>query len=149
MAGKNSGRDIRIEPTMINGTVGALLYMDGEIDHSLSLTIDGDRIAAIYIVRNPDKLRHVRGLQPALSARRRRRASGYSTHGMSERLACKKRLEIGDHAVLHREMRFDGMAADMRGQHDVRKGGQRVGRMRLAFEHVKAGAGDGLVGQAP
>jgi RNA polymerase sigma-70 factor (ECF subfamily) len=57
VAGKNSGRDMRIEPTMINGNVGALLYMDGEIDHSLSMAIDGDRIAAIYIARNPDKLR--------------------------------------------------------------------------------------------
>ena len=62
VAGKNSSRDIRMEPTTINGTVGALVYMDGEIDHSLSLAIDGDRIAAIYIVRNPDKLRHVVGL---------------------------------------------------------------------------------------
>ena len=60
LASKNIGRDIRIEPTMINGTVGALLYLDGQIDHSLSMAIDGDnRIAAIYIVRNPDKLRHV------------------------------------------------------------------------------------------
>jgi RNA polymerase sigma-70 factor (ECF subfamily) len=59
LAAKNAGRDIRIEPTMINGMVGALLYMDGEVDHTLSMAIDGDRIAAIYIVRNPDKLRHV------------------------------------------------------------------------------------------
>jgi RNA polymerase sigma-70 factor (ECF subfamily) len=59
LAGKNIGRDIRIEPAMINGTMGALLYMDGEIDHTISMAIDGDRIAAIYIVRNPDKLRHV------------------------------------------------------------------------------------------
>jgi RNA polymerase sigma-70 factor (ECF subfamily) len=59
LAAKNAGRDIRIEPTMINGTVGALLYMDGEVDHTLSIAIDSDRIAAIYIVRNPDKLRHV------------------------------------------------------------------------------------------
>jgi RNA polymerase sigma-70 factor (ECF subfamily) len=59
LANKNIGRDIRIEPTMINGTVGALLYMDGELDQSLSMAIDVDRIAAIYIVRNPDKLRHV------------------------------------------------------------------------------------------
>jgi RNA polymerase sigma-70 factor, ECF subfamily len=58
LAAKNAGRDIRIEPTMINGMVGALLYMDGEVDHTLSMAIDGDRIAAIYIVRNPDKLRH-------------------------------------------------------------------------------------------
>jgi len=59
LAAKNAGRDIRIEPAVINGTAGALLYMDGEVDHSLSMAIDGDRIAAIYIVRNPDKLRHV------------------------------------------------------------------------------------------
>lgn len=59
LAGKNIGRDIRVEPTMINGTVGALVYVDGELDHSLSMAIDGERIAAIYIVRNPDKLRHV------------------------------------------------------------------------------------------
>jgi RNA polymerase sigma-70 factor, ECF subfamily len=58
LAAKNAGRDIRIQPTMINGTAGALLYMDGEVDHTLSMAIDGDRIAAIYIVRNPDKLRH-------------------------------------------------------------------------------------------
>ena len=59
LAGKNIGRDIRVEPAMINGTVGALVYVDGELDHSLSMAIDGERIAAIYIVRNPDKLRHV------------------------------------------------------------------------------------------
>jgi RNA polymerase sigma-70 factor (ECF subfamily) len=29
------------------------------------MAIDGDRIAAIYIVRNPDKLRH---LQPGVTA---------------------------------------------------------------------------------
>jgi RNA polymerase sigma-70 factor, ECF subfamily len=66
LAAKNAGRNIRIEPAMINGTVGALLYQDGEIDHSLSMAIDGERIAAIYIVRNPDKLRHV----PALTQHR-------------------------------------------------------------------------------
>jgi RNA polymerase sigma-70 factor, ECF subfamily len=59
IANKNSGRDISIEPAIINGTVGALVYVDGELDHSLSMAIDGDRIAAIYLVRNPDKLRRV------------------------------------------------------------------------------------------
>ena len=58
VAGKNADRDIRIEPAMINGSIGALLYMDGELDHSLSVSIDGDKISAIYLVRNPDKLRH-------------------------------------------------------------------------------------------
>jgi RNA polymerase sigma-70 factor (ECF subfamily) len=59
VAGKNSGHDIRIEPAMINGAVGALLYFDGELDHTMSMVIDGERIAAIYIVRNPDKLQHL------------------------------------------------------------------------------------------
>lgn len=58
LAGKTAGRVIRVEPTMINGSIGALFYMDGELDHTLSLSIDGDRIAAIYLVRNPDKLRY-------------------------------------------------------------------------------------------
>ncbi|XSC46286.1 sigma-70 family RNA polymerase sigma factor [Bradyrhizobium sp. RDT10] len=59
IAAKNAGHDIRIEPAMINGAVGALLYLDGELDHTMSMAIDGEKIAAIYIVRNPDKLRHL------------------------------------------------------------------------------------------
>jgi RNA polymerase sigma-70 factor (ECF subfamily) len=59
IAAKNAGHDIRIEPAMINGAVGALLYLDGELDHTMSMAISGDKIAAIYIVRNPDKLRHL------------------------------------------------------------------------------------------
>ena len=59
LAAKNAGQDIRIEPAMINGAFGALLYLDGELDHTMSMAIDGEKIAAIYIVRNPDKLRHL------------------------------------------------------------------------------------------
>jgi RNA polymerase sigma-70 factor, ECF subfamily len=59
IAAKNAGHEIRIEPAMINGAVGALLYLDGELDHTMSMAIDGEKIAAIYIVRNPDKLRHL------------------------------------------------------------------------------------------
>ena len=59
LAGKNAGREMRVEPAVINGAVGALLYLDGEIDHTISMAIDGELIAAIYVVRNPDKLRHV------------------------------------------------------------------------------------------
>jgi RNA polymerase sigma-70 factor, ECF subfamily len=61
IAGKNAGVDIRIVPMQINGRTGALLYMDGEVDSTLSMAIDGERIAAIYFVRNPDKLRHAPG----------------------------------------------------------------------------------------
>ena len=64
IAGKNAGRDIRIVPMTINGSAGALLYMDGEIDHTLSVAIDGEKIAAIYLVRNPDKLRHAPNAGP-------------------------------------------------------------------------------------
>jgi RNA polymerase sigma-70 factor, ECF subfamily len=61
VTGKNVGRDIRVVPMLINGRAGALVYMDGEIDHTLSMAIDGDKIVAIYLVRNPDKLRHAPG----------------------------------------------------------------------------------------
>jgi len=57
----NQNLDIRIEPATINGSFGALLYLDGDLDQTISLAIDGDKIAAIYLVRNPDKLRHVPG----------------------------------------------------------------------------------------
>jgi len=59
LAAKNAGHDIRVEPAMINGAFGALLYLDGELDHTMSMAISGEKIAAIYIVRNPDKLRHL------------------------------------------------------------------------------------------
>jgi len=59
LAAKNADRNVRIEPVVINGILGALIYIDGKVDHSVSMAIDGERIAAIYIVRNPDKLRHV------------------------------------------------------------------------------------------
>jgi RNA polymerase sigma-70 factor, ECF subfamily len=59
IAGKTADQHVRIEPAVINGAVGALLYLDGELDLTLSMAIDGERIAAIYVVRNPDKLRHL------------------------------------------------------------------------------------------
>ena len=59
LAAKNTSRDIRIEPAVINGTAGALLYIDGEVDQTLSMASEGDLITAIYIERNPDKQRHV------------------------------------------------------------------------------------------
>ncbi|WP_187399353.1 RNA polymerase sigma factor SigJ [Bradyrhizobium paxllaeri] len=59
LAGKIAGQDVRIAPAVINGAVGALLYLDGELDLTLSMAISGEKIAAIYVVRNPDKLRHL------------------------------------------------------------------------------------------
>lgn len=48
--------EIRLEPALINGAVGALLYIGDALDQAISFAIDGDRIAAIYAVRNPEKL---------------------------------------------------------------------------------------------
>ena len=39
LAAKNAGHDIRVEPAMINGAFGALLYLDGELDHTMSMAI--------------------------------------------------------------------------------------------------------------
>jgi RNA polymerase sigma-70 factor (ECF subfamily) len=64
IAAKSAGHDLRIVPAMINGSIGALLYLDGELDHSFSMAIDGDRIAALYLVRNPDKLRRAPSGRP-------------------------------------------------------------------------------------
>ncbi len=58
---RDNGQDIRIEPATINGSLSALLYLDGELDHSISINVDGEKIAAIYLVRNPDKLRRAPG----------------------------------------------------------------------------------------
>jgi RNA polymerase sigma-70 factor, ECF subfamily len=40
----------------VNGAIGLLIFIDGELDQTLSIAPDGDRIAAIYAVRNPEKL---------------------------------------------------------------------------------------------
>jgi RNA polymerase sigma-70 factor (ECF subfamily) len=61
LAAKAAGNDVRIEPAMINGSIGAMLYLDGELDHTISICVVGEKIAAIYLVRNPDKLRHAPG----------------------------------------------------------------------------------------
>jgi len=71
--------------------------------------------------------------------RTKRPISGASNR-MGQRSSGEERLKVGDHAVLHRNMRFDGVAADMRGQHDIRKRGQRIRRVRFLLEHVETGA---------
>lgn len=53
------GGDMAVELARVNGRPGALLRVAGKIDRVISVDLDGDRIRAIYIVRNPEKLRHV------------------------------------------------------------------------------------------
>jgi RNA polymerase sigma-70 factor (ECF subfamily) len=46
----------------INGAPGLLRYLDGKLESAQAFVIDGTRIRAIYVVRNPDKLK---GIAPA------------------------------------------------------------------------------------
>ncbi|MBT9444864.1 MAG: RNA polymerase sigma factor SigJ [Hyphomonadaceae bacterium] len=50
------GGGFRVEPRTINGALGLVLFLDDMIDQTLSIESDGERIIAIYAVRNPEKL---------------------------------------------------------------------------------------------
>lgn len=51
---------VSILPVAINGGPGLVVHVDGRIDHTMAFAVDpGGAIAAIYVVRNPDKLRAV------------------------------------------------------------------------------------------
>jgi RNA polymerase sigma-70 factor (ECF subfamily) len=53
------GVHIEVRPTRFNGAPGLAVYLEGELDQVLTIESDGERIAAIYAVRNPDKLARV------------------------------------------------------------------------------------------
>ena len=53
---QQAGVQFRFLPAEVNGAVGLLVYLDGVLDQTFSIAPDGDRIAAIYAVRNPEKL---------------------------------------------------------------------------------------------
>ena len=47
---------------LIDGLPGYVSLASDGVIQSTALLLDGDRITAIYITRNPDKLRHLVGL---------------------------------------------------------------------------------------
>lgn len=47
----------------INGEAGLLRYVDGQLESAQTFVVDGERIVAAYLVRNPDKLAHIPPLQ--------------------------------------------------------------------------------------
>lgn len=51
--------DTTFRYAQINGSPGVLLMSGGQIYSAVSFDLDGDRMRNIYIVRNPDKLRHL------------------------------------------------------------------------------------------
>lgn len=56
---RSHGADLRYSFAAINGEPGLLRRHGGAIESALSIVTDGERIRAIYVVRNPDKLRHI------------------------------------------------------------------------------------------
>jgi RNA polymerase sigma-70 factor, ECF subfamily len=49
---------LRVEPVLINGSHGFVMHTEEGIE-TLAIDVAGDSVAAIYAIRNPDKLRHV------------------------------------------------------------------------------------------
>lgn len=43
----------------VNGEAGLLRYFDGRLESAQAFATDGERIVAVYVVRNPDKLAHI------------------------------------------------------------------------------------------
>jgi RNA polymerase sigma-70 factor (ECF subfamily) len=49
----------RIEPRIVNGSLGYVVYVGDTVLQASHFAFDGDRITEVHIVRNPDKLRHL------------------------------------------------------------------------------------------
>jgi RNA polymerase sigma-70 factor (ECF subfamily) len=47
------------QEAIVDGLPGLIAVQNGEVMHTMAFEIDDGKITAIYIVRNPDKLRHV------------------------------------------------------------------------------------------
>lgn len=53
------GSRLQYRIATINGEPGLLRYVDGQLESANAIVCDGERIVAIYAVRNPDKLANV------------------------------------------------------------------------------------------
>jgi RNA polymerase sigma-70 factor (ECF subfamily) len=58
--------EVRIELVNINGEIGLLRYIHGELESAQSYVSDGEHIQRIYVQRNPEKLRRIVAHQPLL-----------------------------------------------------------------------------------
>jgi 2-polyprenyl-6-methoxyphenol hydroxylase-like FAD-dependent oxidoreductase len=50
---------IEVAPVTVNGDPGIVLTLNGAVDLVAAFELDGDRVAAIWLVRNPDKLENL------------------------------------------------------------------------------------------
>ena len=53
------GDRLSYRPAIVNGSPGFLRLVDGQVESAQSLVTDGERVVAIYVVRNPDKLARI------------------------------------------------------------------------------------------
>jgi RNA polymerase sigma-70 factor (ECF subfamily) len=49
----------QVLPSIINGDPGLIVSVDGVVDFAAAFEVEDDRVAAIWLVRNPDKLEHL------------------------------------------------------------------------------------------
>ena len=50
---------VAVRPVSVNGDIGAVITVDARVDLVTAFEVDGDRVAAIRMIRNPDKLTRV------------------------------------------------------------------------------------------
>jgi RNA polymerase sigma-70 factor (ECF subfamily) len=56
---RKNGNVFEVRPAVVNSSPGLLTFLDGQLASVASVSIENDRITAIYSVNNPDKLQHV------------------------------------------------------------------------------------------
>jgi RNA polymerase sigma-70 factor (ECF subfamily) len=62
--GRRTYLGAEVLPSSINGDPGFIVSVDGAIDFAVAFRVESDRVAAIWLVRNPDKLEHL--LEPVV-----------------------------------------------------------------------------------
>jgi RNA polymerase sigma-70 factor (ECF subfamily) len=45
-----------VAPAVVNGQIGIVMYLDGDVDSVAAFEVDDERITRVWIVRNPEKL---------------------------------------------------------------------------------------------
>jgi RNA polymerase sigma-70 factor (ECF subfamily) len=56
---RHPGADLRVQVTSFNGKQGVLRFMQGALESAMSYETDGERIVAIQLQRNPEKLARI------------------------------------------------------------------------------------------
>jgi RNA polymerase sigma-70 factor (TIGR02957 family) len=53
-------RPLSLRPVQVNGYPALIMHRDGEVDTVMAVRVDGGRITGLYVVRNPEKLSHMK-----------------------------------------------------------------------------------------